>query len=204
MRKITYTVNFAFISSNESSNDLEKEIFIKYLKKIAIESNLGEISNSNEDPLEFLIIFKEIPIRIRVYSSNSFNNIRDQYAKIPNIDVVVIVFNILNLDLINSLNTQFFEELISEFSFTNGISVLAGVNLEDDTSNEKVHISRESIIKKAKEFEVLYTYEIRKNEEDISQLFEKILNDFILKFHYSSPELFELAKLYGKELLERS
>ena len=204
MKKITYTVNFVFISSNESSNDLEKEIFIKYLKNAAIESNMEEISNSNEDPLEFLIIYKEIPIKIRVYSSNSYNNIRNQYTKIPIIDVLVIIFNILNLDLINSLNIQFFEEFKNAFSFTNGISVLAGVNLEEDTSNEKIHISRGNVIKKAKELEILYAYEITNNEEDVSQFFEKILNDFILKFHYSSPELFELAKLYGKELLERS
>ena len=204
MKKITYTINFAFISSNTSSNELEKEIFIEYLKKMAIENNVREKNNINESPLEFLIIFREIPIKIRLFLYKSFENIKFNNEKITNIDVIVFIFNILDFNSLQSFNLESFEEFKKNISFTSRISVLAGIDLEKNNYAESDRISRNQMIEKSKELDVLYTYEIRKNEEDISQFFEKILDDFVLKFYYSSPELFDLAKLYGKELLEKS
>ena len=204
MKKITYTINFAFIGSNTSSNELEKEIFIEYLKKMAIENNVREKNNINESPLEFLIIFREIPIKIRLFLYKSFENIKFNNEKITNIDVIVFIFNILDFNSLQSFNLESFEEFKKNISFTSRISVLAGIDLEKNNYAESDRISRNQMIEKSKELDVLYTYEIRKNEEDISQFFEKILDDFVLKFYYSSPELFDLAKLYGKELLEKS
>ena len=204
MKKITYTINFAFISSNTSSNELEKEIFIEYLKKMAIENNVREKNNIKESPLEFLIIFREIPIKIRLFLYKSFENIKFNNEKITNIDVIVFIFNILDFNSLQSFNLESFEEFKKNISFTSRISVLAGIDLEKNNYAESDRISRNQMIEKSKELDVLYTYEIRKNEEDISQFFEKILDDFVLKFYYSSPELFDLAKLYGKELLEKS
>ena len=204
MKKITYTINFAFISSNTSSNELGKEIFIEYLKKMAIENNVREKNNINESPLEFLIIFREIPIKIRLFLYKSFENIKFINEKITNIDVIVFIFNILDFNSLQSFNLESFEEFKKNISFTSRISVLAGIDLEKNNYAKSDRISRNQMIEKSKELDVLYTYEIRKNEEDISQFFEKILDDFVLKFYYSSPELFDLAKLYGKELLEKS
>lgn len=204
MKKITYSINFAFIGSNTSSNELEKEIFIEYLKKIAIENNVKEINNIHESPLEFLIIFREIPIKIRVFLYKSFENFKFNNEKITNIDVIVFIFNIFDSNSMNSFNNESFEELKKNLTIKNRISVLAGIDLEKNNYAERDRISRNQMIEKSKELDVLYTYEIKNDNEDISQFFEKILDDFILKFYYSSPELFDLAKLYGKELLEKS
>ena len=204
MKKITYTINFAFISSNISSNELEKEIFIEYLKKMAIENNVREKNNINESPLEFLIIFREIPIKIRLFLYKSFENIKFNNEKITNIDVIVFIFNILDFNSLQSFNLESFEEFKKNISFTSRISVLAGIDLENNNNVDKNRISRNQMIEKSKDLDVLYTYEIKKDDRDISQFFEKILDDFVLKFYYSSPELFDLAKLYGKELLEKS
>jgi len=204
LKKITYSINFAFIGSNTSSNELEKEIFIEYLKKIAIENNVKEINNIHESPLEFLIIFREIPIKIRVFLYKSFENFKFNNEKITNIDVIVFIFNIFDSNSMNSFNNESFEELKKNLTIKNRISVLAGIDLEKNNYAERDRISRNQMIEKSKELDVLYTYEIKNDNEDISQFFEKILDDFILKFYYSSPELFDLAKLYGKELLEKS
>ena len=171
---------------------------------MAIENNVREKNNINESPLEFLIIFREIPIKIRLFLYKSFENIKFNNEKITNIDVIVFIFNILDFNSLQSFNLESFEEFKKNISFTSRISVLAGIDLEKNNYAESDRISRNQMIEKSKELDVLYTYEIRKNEEDISQFFEKILDDFVLKFYYSSPELFDLAKLYGKELLEKS
>ena len=204
MKKIIYTINFAFIGSNTTSNELENEIFIEYLKKIAIENNIKDKNNINESPLEFLIIFREIPIKIRLFLYKSLEHIRFNNEKITNIDVVVFIFNIFDLNSISSFNNESLEVLKKDLSITSRISVLAGIDLENNNNVDKNRISRNEMIEKSKDLDVLYTYEIKKDDRDISQFFEKILDDFVLKFYYSSPELFDLAKLYGKELLEKS
>ncbi len=204
MKKITYTLNFGLIGSNNSAKDFGEKIFLEYLKKLAIKSNLTESYNIKECVPEFLIIFREIPIKIRMFLAEDFNDIMYKYEEIKKLDVILLILNIFDLNSINSLNKDSFEEFKNYFSFRNGLSVLAGINLEGDNSSENIRISRSQLIEKAKELDVLYGYEITIDKEENSEFFDHILNDFIFKLQYSSPELYDLAKLYGKELMEKS
>jgi hypothetical protein len=204
LKKITYTLNFGLIGSNSSAIDFGKKIFFEYLKRIAIKSNLTENYNINEGILEFLIIFREIPIKIRIFLADSFNDIIYNYERIRTIDILILLLNIFDLNSINSLTRDSFEEFKNYFSFRNGVSVLAGINMEGENSSENSRISRSQLTEKAKELDVLYGYELSINEKENSEFFNHILSDFIFKFQYSSPELFDLAKLYGKELMGKS
>ncbi len=200
MKKITYSLNFGLIGSNKSANDFGKKIFLEYFKKIIVKGELPENFYLNEGNPAFLIIFKEIPIRIRIFTAKSFNEIIFNYDRIRSIDVLIILIDIFELNSINSLDRETFEEFKDYFSFRNGISILTGINVGGEVSSEATRISRSQLTEKAKELDVLYGYELSINEKENSEFFNHILSDFIFRFQYSSPELFDLAKLYGKEL----
>lgn len=204
MKKITYSLNFGIIGSKKSAIDFGKKIFLEYFKKITVKGELPEDFNINEGDPALLIIFKEIPIRIRIFTAESFNDIINNYERIRNIDVLILLLNIFELDSINSLKRESFEEFKDYFSFRNGVSILTGINMEGDNSSEDTRISRSQLTEKAKELDVLYGYELTMNEKENSEFFAHILSDFIFRFQYSSPELFDLAKLYGNELMEKS
>lgn len=204
LKKITYSLNFGFIGSNKSADDFGKRIFLEYLKKISIKSKLTETFNIKDEAPELLIIFKEIPIKIRIFSAENFDYFIYNLEKIQKIDVIILIFNIFDTNSIKSLTKDSFEEFKDYFSFRNGISVLAGINLEADNNPEKNRISNAQLIEKAKELDVIYGYEITVGKEENFEFFDRILDDFIFKFQYSSPELFDLAKIYGKELMEKS
>ena len=63
-----------------------------------------------------------------------------------------------------------------------------------------MNIWNADIINKAKELNILYTFEITNKSTDLSELFNKILDDFIYKIRIKTPELFDQARNYGKEL----
>ena len=54
-----------------------------------------------------------------------------------------------------------------------------------------------------KELDFLYCYEIKDKDKDLIDFYDNIFNNFIVKFQISSPELFDQAKSYGKELIEQ-
>lgn len=204
MKKITFSLNFGLIGSNKYADDFGKKIVMESLKKITIKSKLPKNSEITKQGPELLIIFKEIPIRIRIFLAENFNDFIYNNQEIINFDVIILIFNIFDSNSINSLKKDSFEEFKDYFSFKNGITVLAGVNFEADNVDEKIRINSAQIIEKAKELDVIYGYEITADKEENFEFFSLILSDFIFKFQYSSPELFDLAKLYGKELIEKS
>ena len=174
------------------------------LKKITIKSKLTKNTEITKEGPELLIIFKEIPIRIRIFLAEHFNDFIYNNQEIINFDVIILIFNLFDSNSINSLNKDSFEEFKDFFSFKNGITVLAGVNFEGDNNNQKIRINSTQLIEKAKELDVIYGYEITAEMEENFEFFSLILSHFVFKFQYSSPELFDLAKLYGKELIEKS
>ena len=204
MKKITFSLNFGLIGSNKYADDFGKKIVMESLKKITIKSKLPKNSEITKQGPELLIIFKEIPIRIRIFLAENFNDFIYNNQEIINFDVIILIFNIFDSNSINSLKKDSFEEFKDYFSFKNGITVLAGVNFEADNVDEKIRINSAQIIEKAKELDVIYGYEITADKEENFEFFSLILSDFIFKFQYSSPELFDLAKLYGEELIEKS
>jgi len=204
LKKITFSLNFGLIGSNKYADDFGKKIVMESLKKITIKSKLPKNSEITKQGPELLIIFKEIPIRIRIFLAENFNDFIYNNQEIINFDVIILIFNIFDSNSINSLKKDSFEEFKDYFSFKNGITVLAGVNFEADNVDEKIRINSAQIIEKAKELDVIYGYEITADKEENFEFFSLILSDFIFKFQYSSPELFDLAKLYGEELIEKS
>ncbi|MHA1490672.1 MAG: hypothetical protein ACTSRI_13570 [Promethearchaeota archaeon] len=189
MKKIVYNLSCGIIGSLNSG----REIFIEYLKRDAIRS---EISG---DKCEFLIVYKGVPIRIKVFLMSNIENIIQNYDKIDKLDILTYTLNLHDSNALQIFKKEKIEEIHEYFMFK-GISLLVGV-LKDYSNVYR--ISKIELINKAKELNVLYCFEIQNKNNDLREFYEKILNDFIFKFKYSSPESFDKAAEYGKQLIKQ-
>ncbi|MFX1322372.1 MAG: hypothetical protein ACFFAQ_12090 [Promethearchaeota archaeon] len=195
MKKISYSLRIGLIGSRNSG----KELLLNYLDDIAIEKN------HSDEKFEVLLVHKGIPFKINVFlAENLIEVISEQSINFGKLDVLIIILNLNDLNSIKEFEKEIFEEFRQFFLFQ-GLSILAGMDVEQilkGSSSNNVRISRFNLIKKAKELNILYCFEIHNKERDISEIYNKLLNDFIFKFQYSTPELFEQAKIYGRELIK--
>ncbi|MFX0042561.1 MAG: hypothetical protein ACFE8L_06585 [Candidatus Hodarchaeota archaeon] len=195
MKKISYSLRIGLIGNRNSG----KELLLNYLDDLAIEKN------HSDEKFEVLLIHKGIPFKIKVFpAENLIEVISEQSINFGKLDVLIIIINLNDLNSIKEFEKEIFEEFRQFFLFQ-GLSILAGMDVDQilkGTSSNKLRISRFNLIKKAKELNILYCFEIHNKEKDISEIYNKVLNDFIFKFQYSTPELFEQAKVYGRELIK--
>lgn len=193
MKKISYSLHLGLIGSETSG----KEIFIEFLKEKGYEYN----DSSNNGFHEALLIFDQIPIKMKIFSMEDLNALVLNYEKIKNLDMIILAISIYEIDSIKEINKELFENFEKNYSFQ-GSSVLAGINVESmiSSNSQNFRISQSDIINKAKELNILYTFEITNKSTDLSELFNKILDDFIYKIRIKTPELFDQARNYGKEL----
>jgi hypothetical protein len=193
LNEIRYGLRIGFIGEK----GLIREIFLENLSKFSLEHDFSD------ENYKFEIIFKQIPIRIKVFIAETFENLLYKVNKIKKLDIIVITVNLHKIESINNLNKKLIEEFNSQFLF-NGISVLVGMDLEQifkRIPSEKYKISRYQLEKVAKDLKLIYCYEIFNKNKDIDEIFDKLLNDFIIRFQYSNRELFEKARNYGKKLI---
>ena len=193
MKKIRYSLRIGLIGSRNSG----KELLLNYLDDIAIEKN------HSDEKFEVLLVHKGIPFKINVFlAENLIEVISEQSINFGKLDVLIIILNLNDLNSIKEFEKDIFEEFRQFFLFQ-GLSILAGMDVEQvlkGSPSNNLRISRFNMIKKVKELNILYCFEIHNKERDISEIYNKLLNDFIFKFQYSTPELFEQAKVYGREL----
>jgi len=195
LKKISYSLRIGLIGSNNSG----KELLLNYLEDNAIEKN------HSDDKFEVLLIHKGIPFKIKVFpAENLIEVISEQSINFGKLDVLIIILNLNDLNSIKEYEKEAFEEFRQFFLFQ-GLSILAGMDVKQilkGSPSNNLRISRFNLIKKAKELNILYCFEIHNKERDISEIYNKLLNDFIFKFQYSTPELFEQAKIYGRKLIK--
>ena len=193
MKKISYSLHLGLIGSETSG----KEIFIEFLKEKGYEYNDSDNSGFHE----VLLIFDQIPIKMKIFSMEDLDALVLNYEKIKKLDMIILAMSIYEIDSIKEINKELFENFEKDYSFQ-GSSVLAGIDVESVTSSnsQNVRISQSDIINKAKELNIVYTFEITNKSTDLSELFNKILDDFIYKIRIKTPELFDQARNYGKEL----
>ncbi|MFW9867419.1 MAG: hypothetical protein ACFFEN_15090 [Candidatus Thorarchaeota archaeon] len=194
MKKISYNLRIGIIGNVKYN----KTIFIDSIKDFAIKS---EISNEIS---EIKVVFKEIPINLKVFLSENLEEIVNNYAKIENLNVIIFTVNLLNLKSIEQYEKDLIDKFHEIYSFQ-GISILVGLNLKQILKNKiskKFKVSRFTLEDTAKYLNLIYCYEIYNKAEDIIELYNKILNDFLFRFRYSSPESFTHARIYGRNLLK--
>ncbi|MEE9378877.1 MAG: hypothetical protein V3V33_12670 [Candidatus Lokiarchaeia archaeon] len=193
MKKISYSLRIGIIGNREQL----KEIFLESLANSVIKSNLSD------DYSEFLIVFKQIPVKIKIYLHENLENLIYDFENIQTLDVIILSLDLYKPDSLSIINKLLIEEFNDTFSFQ-GLSILVGMNIEhifSKTPSKKFKISRFQLEKTTKDLNFIYCFEIFNKNRDVNEIYNTILNDFIIRFQYSSPELFETAKEYGKRLL---
>jgi len=195
VKKVTYGVRIGIIGSLNSG----REILTEYLKRTALNVILTNEDGTPKDLQEFLVIYKDIPIKIRVYEGKNIGQATYDYDKLENLDVLIFTLNLYDFNSLKTFNKGELDEL-SDYIMFQGISILDGI--QKDFSSQ-YRISEVELIHKAKELDNLYCFAIEDDNGDLKEFYDKVLNDFIFKFQFSSPELFEHAKVYGAELKRR-
>jgi hypothetical protein len=176
-----------------NKNHIE-EIFLDNLNRMALESN---------DVNEYLIVFKQIPIKIKVFIKENLELIIDNYEYIQKLDILIITVNQYDKNSLKTINKHVVEEFSKTFLFQ-GLSVLVGLDIEqlfNHSPSKSLKISRFKLEKTTKDLNLIYSFEVFNKRRDINEIYNILLNDFILRFQYSNPDLFEKAKEYGKWLI---
>jgi hypothetical protein len=193
VKKVSYSLRIGIIGNKEHI----KEIFLDRLNNIAIDSNFSNNS------YECLIVFKQIPIKINVFIADTLEMIIEKFEIIQKLDILILTINLYDKKSLNTINKNVVEEFLEIFSFQ-GLSVLVGMDIEQllkDSPSKSFKISRFKLEKTTKDLNLIYCFEIFNKNTDINEIYNTLFNDFILRFQYSNPELFESAKEYGKRIL---
>ena len=194
MKKVSYNLRIGIVANKQYF----EEVFLENLRDFAINSKISE------SPSEFLIIFKQIPIRLLIFSAENLEEIIYNSNKIEKLDVIILTVNLADK---NSLN-QYFKNIIEDFNeiyYFQGISILVGIDSAQifKTNVPKgIRISRYSLKDMAKYLNLIYCYEIYNKKSDVIEIYKRIFNDFIFRFRYSNSELFEKARTYGNTLIK--
>ena len=119
LKKISYSLRIGIIGDKE----LIKQIFLENLSKSALESNLF---NGN---YEFLIVFKQIPIKLKIYLAENLENVIKNFEDIQKLDVLIITLNLYNPDSLDIIKKHVLDEFSNIFSFQ-GLSFLVGMDIQ--------------------------------------------------------------------------
>ena len=186
-------------------HDAGKEIILDFFKEKALESDYtSEEIDKDKKVYEFFLVFKQVPINLKVFLAENIKEITFDYETIKRLDIIILALNLYNLSSKNKYFKKEFDEFIEEFMFS-GISILLGWDVDlilKDTQSKDFRISRHNLVQKAKELDMLYCFEILNNRSDLLDFYNKILGDFTFKFQFTNPEILEKAKEYGKTLIE--
>lgn len=191
MKNITVSLQIAIVSTS-------KELFypfLKYLENLSHKNTNLSAYHDKKSYYEYFIIFENIPIKIKLHLAEDFNYLINNYEKTKNIDILIILTeqredNKLKLSR-NHLNQ------INELFLSSPTFIQVYIEKEKNSSDEMIE---KQLIEKAKNLGVLYLFKIQPYQKEINEIFTNIFKDFILKFKFLSPELFEKAKSCGIQL----
>lgn len=174
-------------------------IFIDDIKNYAVNVK------SSESNVEFLVVVNNIPIKVKAFLIESLNDIIEKFDEIENLDVIILTVNLFEPNSIYQYQKDIFEEFNEVYDFQ-GISILIGLDLDQifkNTPSKDQRISRYNLEEITRYLKIIYCFEIYNKNKDIIRIYKKIFEDFLFRFRYSGPELFEQAQVYGESLIKQ-
>ena len=196
MKKISYNLRIGIVGNK----NYHEEVFLDNIKDSAIAFNIMSPYS------DFFLIYKQIPIKVKIFSAETLEEVINNFDEIEKLDVIILTVNLTD---INSIN-QYFKNIMEEFNelyYFQGISILVGIDIAQifkEKILKDIRVSRYSLKDMASYLNLIYCYEIYNITGDVIEIYKKIFDDFVFRFSYSSPELFEQAKNYGNSLLKET
>ncbi len=169
-----------------SSNYLKSAQFLR-----AYDFKLIERTHINEGMREFLeyeksLTYKEFPIKLRIWTIDNFTVISEIKKVIHDINALFLLFDLNDKNSLEFLQKEDLEKVLNIFEFSESI-ILIGINYDNTFITQ---IDRKEIIKKSLDLNVLYCFNVNlKNIEDLDEIFDKLIEDHILKIEFTSAEL---------------
>ena len=198
MKKIIFSLKLGLIGQDDSG----RNIFLEFLEKESIPKSVLDNNSDNLDFLHYTIVHESIPIKIKVYQADNLEFLLQDYKQIRNLDILMLALNLYHLNSKNDYRNSDLERFIKKFSFK-GISCLVGFDMEGilkSNVSKDFRISRYNLIQKVKELDLMYCFEIKNDKNDLIELYQILLNDYIFKLYLTNPDLLETAKKYGEQL----
>ncbi|MFW9822634.1 MAG: hypothetical protein ACFFE4_06855 [Candidatus Thorarchaeota archaeon] len=195
MKKISYSLRIGIVGKK----DYNSMIFIDDIKNYAVNVK------SSESNVEFLVVVNNIPIKVKAFLIESLNDIIEKFDEIENLDVIILTVNLFEPNSIYQYQKDIFEEFNEVYDFQ-GISILIGLDLDQifkNTPSKDQRISRYNLEEITRYLKIIYCFEIYNKNKDIIRIYKKIFEDFLFRFRYSGPELFEQAQVYGESLIKQ-
>jgi len=206
LKKISYSLHLGIVGSKNSENGSGREIFLDYLKNKTIDDKISRTNENDKNLFNYFIVYKQIPIKIKVFLAESLNEFIFNHEKIKKLDVLILALNLYDLNSITEFTKESFDQFKDIFSFW-GLSFLVGIDVNQifrkPILEHSTRINNIDLINKAKQLDLLYCYEINVKDKDLIDFYNNIFNNFLVKFQISSPELFDQAKSYGKDLIKQ-
>ncbi|MFX1455952.1 MAG: hypothetical protein ACFFDB_11325 [Promethearchaeota archaeon] len=194
MKKISYSLRIGIVGRK----DYNSMIFLEDIKRFAI--NII----SSEGNFEFLVVVNNIPIKMKVFFAENLEELMEKSNEIEKLEVIILTVNLFEPNSIYHYQKDNFEKF-NEIYYFQGISILVGLDLNQifkKTPSKNLRISRYNLEEITRYLKIIYCYEIYNKNKDIIRIYKKIFDDFIFRFKYSGPELFEQAQIYGESLLK--
>ena len=192
MKKINYSLRIGIVGNKE----FMKEVFLSVLRSSAIEFDLVE------EIYEIFLVYDNIPIKVKIFLGENLEELVNNFERIEKLNVII-----LTVDLFDSNSIyQYYKNIIEEFNETyyfQGISILVGIDfikILPKKKTDNLRVSRYSLEEIAKYLNLIYCYEISNKNEDVMEIYKKIFKDFLFRFQFTSPDLYEQARGYGKAL----
>ena len=196
MKKVIYNLRIGIVGNK----DYYEEIFLDNIKDLAIDSKILDKYS------EFFLVYKQIPIKVKIFSAETLEEIINNFDEIEKLDVIILTVNLGD----TTSMYQYYKNNVEDFNETyyfQGISFLVGIDTSQifkEKALKNIRVSRYSLKDMASYLNLIYCYEIYNKIGDVIEIYKKIFNDFVFRFQYSSIELFEQAKKYGNTLLKES
>jgi len=193
VKKILYSLRCGIIGFKQFS----KTLFRNYLTKNIKHLDKYQDRLIYDDKCAFFVLFKSLPFRLELsfYENEKEFIEREDYRS--NFDILFFLIDIKNLNYLEELKKNYWD--LRNSLEKNIMYILITVTPDRESLTQ---IPDNKIISVSKELNFLYCFLLIKQDPELDQLLTRILNDFKFQFKYSSPELFERARFYGKKMRE--
>jgi len=193
LKKILYNLHCAIIGLKEFSKHIIGDYVVTNLEnRHNLQKNL-----ISQDKWNCLVLFHDVPFNLEITFFETAESILEKLSYKDYFDIIFLTVNLAENNPLEKLQQRY--EQIREFSKKDTMYILIHfTSVEKEIQNE----FNDSLISVSKKLDMLYCFLLDKSYPELSHLFKRILSDFEFQFKYSSPELFERAKAYGKKLSE--